>query len=198
MEMEPALVEVLDWTPAWEERFARARAELLTVLPADATIEHVGSTSVPGLAAKPIIDILVTTSRVDELRTDMQAIQALGYYYNPKYFADDLDHLFLRRDADGRRAEHLHIFHPRSPAPQSDRTFRDYLIAHPDAAQRYGEAKRAAAQINPESRGQYGQAKEAVLQELLHSARAWAAESGNYSRRYARISTAHHAQSQSV
>ena len=146
------LVEVLDWTPAWEERFARAQAELLMVLPADATIEHVGSTSVPGLAANPIIDILVTTSRVDELRTDLKAIQALGYCYNPKDFADDLDHLFLRRDADGRRTEHLHIFHPRSQAPQSDRTFRDYLIAHPNASQRYGEAKRAAAQSNPESR----------------------------------------------
>jgi hypothetical protein len=48
-EMESALVEVFDWTPAWEERFARAKAELLTVLPADATIEHVGSTIVPGL-----------------------------------------------------------------------------------------------------------------------------------------------------
>ena len=171
------LVEVLDWTPAWEERFARAQAELLMVLPADATIEHVGSTSVPGLAANAIIDILVTTSRVDELRTDLKAIQALGYCYNPKDFADDLDHLFLRRDADGRRTEHLHIFHPRSQAPQSDRTFRDYLIAHPNAAQRYGEAKRAAAQSNPESRGQYGHAKEPVLQEILHSARAWAAES---------------------
>lgn len=45
----------------------------------------------------------------------VEPFDRLGYRYNPKYFADDPDHLFLRRDTAGRRTEHLHIFHPRSP-----------------------------------------------------------------------------------
>jgi GrpB-like predicted nucleotidyltransferase (UPF0157 family) len=169
------VVEVLDWAPEWAARFARTKNELISVLPADATIEHIGSTSVPGLPAKPIIDILVVTKQVDELRTNLATLEVLGYYHNPRYFADDPDHLFLRRDTNGRRTEHLHIFHPRSPAPQSDRTFRDYLIAHPEAALRYGDAKKKIAHANPDSRGRCGQAKEPILQELLQEARTWAA-----------------------
>ena len=175
MTVHVPVVEVLDWTPAWADRFARAKKELTSVLPADATIEHIGSTSVPGLPAKPIIDILVVTKQVDDLRTNLAALEALGYNHNPKHFADDPDHLFLRRDTSGRRTEHLHIFHPRSPAPRSDRTFRKYLIAHPEAARRYGEAKKVIAHANPDSRVRYGQAKEPMLLELLQEARTWAA-----------------------
>lgn len=145
----PRTVEILEWTPAWAERFAADEVELRAVLPADATIEHIGSTSVRGLPAKPIIDILVVTCDVDILRANLQPLEALSYRYNPKYFADDPDHLFLRRDTNGRRTEHLHIFHPRSPAPRSDRAFRDYLASHPDAARRYGESKTIAAQAHP-------------------------------------------------
>lgn len=174
MATQSPVVEILDWTPAWAERFERDKAELAAVLPTDVTIEHVGSTSVPGLPAKPTIDILVTTSDVDTLRANLQPLEALGYDYNPKYFADDPDHLFLKRDTDRSRTEHLHIFHRRSPSPRSDRAFRDYLIAHPKAARRYAGAKKAAAKTHPDSRGAYGQAKEPVFLELLQEARAWA------------------------
>ncbi len=171
----PAVVEVVDWTPVWGERFEQDKAELEPVLPADSTIEHIGSTSVSGLAAKPTIDILVVTAQVEALRADLRSLEALGYSYNPKYFADDKDHLYLMRDVDGRRTEHLHIFHSRSSAPESDRVFRDYLIAHRGAVQRYAEAKRAAARDHPDSRGAYGRAKETVFQQLLIEARTWAA-----------------------
>ncbi|HEY9293476.1 MAG TPA: GrpB family protein [Microlunatus sp.] len=174
MTTQSPAVEILDWTPAWAERFTHDKAELATVLPADATIEHVGSTSVPGLPAKPTIDILVTTNDVDALRINLQPLEALGYYYNPKYFADDPDHLFLKRDTDGHRTEHPHIFHRRSPAPRSDRAFRDYLTAHPNAARRYSHAKKVAAKAHPDSRADYGQAKQPVFQDLLEEARAWA------------------------
>lgn len=174
MTTQSPAVEILEWTPAWAERFAADAVELTAVLPADATIEHIGSTSVRGLPAKPIVDIMVITDAVDTLRTNLEPLEALGYVHNPKYFADDPDHLFLRRDTDGRRTEHLHIFHSRSPAPRSDRAFRDYLAAHPDAVRRYSDAKTIAARIHPDSRGDYGLAKESVLREILEEARAWA------------------------
>lgn len=174
MTAQSPVVEILDWTPEWAERFERDKAELAAVLPPDATIEHIGSTSVPGLPAKPILDIDVTVSDIESLRANRDPIEALGYYYNPKYFGDDPDHLFLKRDTDGRRTEHLHIFHRRSSAPRSDRAFRDYLISHPDAARRYSDAKKAAAKAHPDSRGVYGEAKSAVFLELLKEARTWA------------------------
>lgn len=174
MTTQPPTVEILEWTPAWAERFAADEVELRAALPADATIEHIGSTSVRGLAAKPIVDIMVITDEVEKFRANLRPLEALGYVYNPKYFADDPDHVFLKRDAEGRRTEHLHIFHPRSPAPRADRAFRDYLAAHPDAARRYSDAKKTAARAHPDSRGDYSQAKESVLREILEEARAWA------------------------
>jgi len=174
MATESPAVEIVEWTPAWMDRFVRAKAELVPLLPSAATIEHIGSTSVPGLPAKPIIDILVTTSDVGRLRANVEPFEALGYRYNPRYFANDPDHLFLRRDTAGRRTEHLHIFHPRSPRPASNRIFRDFLIAHPNDARRYAETKMALAIAHPNSRGDYGQAKEPLLLELLKQAHAWA------------------------
>jgi GrpB-like predicted nucleotidyltransferase (UPF0157 family) len=179
VEDEPPVVDVVAWSPHWAGAFERARTQLLPVLPPGSTVEHIGSTSVPGLPAKPVIDILVTTEKIDDLRADLRGLEALGYRYNPKYFADDPDRLFLRRDTDGHRTEHLHIFHPRSPMPTSNRAFRDFLSANESAAQRYAEAKRTAARTHPSSRAAYGQAKEQTLQQLLAEARAWAADASN-------------------
>lgn len=168
------IVEVAEWSPQWAVRFAQARDELVPALPSDALIEHIGSTSVPGLAAKPVIDLAVITAKVAELRRGVRVFERLGYVYNPKYFADDPDHLFLKRDTDGVRTEHLHLFMPHSPQVESHRAFRNYLIAHPEPAERYVVAKRAAALAHPDSRGRYGDAKGPVLDDLLRRAHDWA------------------------
>lgn len=168
------LVEVLEWSPEWAKSFAAAQAELLPVVP-EATIEHIGSTSVPGLAAKPIIDLMMITERLAEIACDPSRIGDLGYEFRPALFADDPDHLFFVRDTDGVRTEHLHVIHPRSPKPQADRDFRDYLSSHPDAVRRYAEAKWTSAAANPHSRREYGDGKLAVLETIAAEARAWAA-----------------------
>ncbi|WP_152365433.1 GrpB family protein [Microlunatus speluncae] len=173
MTAERNLVEVVDWTPEWPQRFARARGELVAVLPDDVTIEHFGSTSVPRLAAKPIIDILAVTDRPAG-ETD-GALASLGFFAIPRYFTDDPDHRCFGRNRDGRRAENLHLFHPRSPHPQWNRDFRDYLIARPDAADRYGRVKRAAAIVHPGSRADYSDEKLAIMRSLAREARDWAA-----------------------
>lgn len=101
----------------------------------------------------------------------------MTHVYNPKYFADAPDHFFIRQDTDGQPTEYLHIFHLRSSAPQSDRAFREFLISHPDAARRYGDAKKSAAKAHRDSRGAYGQAKEPIFQELLEQPHTWAGTS---------------------
>ncbi len=175
MSDQQPLVEVVEWDPEWSERFDRAREELVRVLPEDAMIEHFGSTSVPGLAAKPIIDILVVTERLPALLDDRDRLEGLGFFYIAKYFAGDPDHLCFGRDRNGVRAEHLPAFHPRSPHPRSNRDLRDYLIAHPHAAARYGIAKRAAALAHPDDRADYSEAKLSMVLDLLRESRAWAA-----------------------
>ena len=165
----------MGWRGEWAGRFARAREELLRVLPAEATVEHFGSTSVPGLAAKPIIDILVVTEHLHRVDIVHRRLESLSYFLIARYFADDPDHVCFGRNTAGRRAENLHLFHPRSPQPRANRDFRDYLIAHPDAADRYARAKREAAALHPGSRAGYSDHKAEVVRSLLLSAAEWSA-----------------------
>jgi GrpB-like predicted nucleotidyltransferase (UPF0157 family) len=165
------VVVVVPYDPAWPQIFAREARLLADALPGALSIEHVGSTSVPGLAAKPVIDIVVVV--VDVAEVDVSALAPLGYTFRPHAFPDDPDHLFLVKDTAGVRSHHLHVFAEGSPWPVRNRTFRDYLAAHPDAARRYAAAKRAAADLHPGSRARYGDAKEEVMMRLVDEARAW-------------------------
>lgn len=167
------VVEVVDYDPTWPELFEIERRLLVNALPGALSIEHIGSTSVPGLAAKPIIDILAVVPVVAAVAVGIPAVERLGYVFRPWVFADDDQHLFFVKDTGGRRTHHLHVFRAASPKPQENRLFRDYLVAHPDAARRYESAKRLAADAHPDSRARYGDAKAAVMYQVLAEARIW-------------------------
>jgi GrpB-like predicted nucleotidyltransferase (UPF0157 family) len=130
------VVEVIAYDPSWPDRFDAERRQLAELLPGASSTEHVGSTSVPGLAAKPIIDIVVVVPEVEEVAADVSGLERLGYVFRPSAFPDDRDHLFFAKDTDGTRTHHLHVFGARSPKPA-------YLAAHPEAAPlRAGQAGR--------------------------------------------------------
>ncbi|MGN9909740.1 GrpB family protein [Phytohabitans sp. LJ34] len=170
--MDPVVV-VVAYDPAWPALFAAEARLLAAALPGTLSIEHVGSTSVPGLAAKPVVDIVVVVAGAAAV--DVAALVPLGYTFRPHAFPDDPDHLFLVKDTGGVRSHHLHVFGEGSPWPARNRAFRDYLAAHPDAARRYEAAKHAAAALHPDSRGRYGEAKEEVMLRLVAEADAWSA-----------------------
>jgi GrpB-like predicted nucleotidyltransferase (UPF0157 family) len=174
VDSSPRVVEIVPYDPTWPELFDAERGRLAEVLPTASSIEHIGSTSVPGLAAKPIIDVLVVVPEVAKIASDVEALARIGYVFRPSAFAEDPQHLFFVKNTDGRRTHHLHVFGASAPHPHDNRTFRDYLRAHPDVARRYEEAKRRAADAHPDSRARYGEAKEGVMVELLTEARKWA------------------------
>ena len=167
------VVEVVAYDPNWPDRFETERQLLVNLLPTATSIEHIGSTSVPGLAAKPIIDILSVVPDVEEIAAGVAGLERLGYMFRPWVFADDEDHLFFPKDTAARRTHHLHVFGRTSPLPHENRIFRDYLATHPEAARRYAVAKRQAADLHPDSRARYGGAKEAIMRQLMADARLW-------------------------
>ncbi|WP_349880714.1 GrpB family protein [Micromonospora sp. HUAS YX12] len=181
MSDDAPVVEVVPYDPAWPARFKVEQRLLSEALPDALSIEHFGSTSVPGLAAKPIIDILVVVPEVDVVVADLRPLEQLGYIYRPMAFPDDDDHLFFAKDTAGKRSHHLHVFGARSLVPQANRLFRAYIAATPDAARRYEAAKRRAAELHPHSRAQYGAAKEAVFTQLSAEARRWSRFAGRQS-----------------
>lgn len=143
----PLPVTVVDPSPAWPAQFAalaaRARAALA---PIDARIEHVGSTAVPGLPAKPIIDLDIVVAPAD-VPAAIARLATLGYVHEG-------DQGIPGRDAfrwpDGEDRHHLYVCRTDSPAYHQHIAFCDYLRRHPDTAQAYAALKRALAASAPD------------------------------------------------
>lgn len=158
-------VAIVPYDPRWPEIFEQERRHLLACLPGDLVrrIEHFGSTAVPGLCAKPIVDMLVEVTSLDETtRRIVPILEAQGYDYFwrpmwndvvPPFYA-----WFIKRDASGARTHHIHMVE--AHFEHWDRLlFRDYLIEHPEVAREYGELKHRLADAHPNDRVAYTKAK---------------------------------------
>lgn len=169
-------LHVITYDPSWPSRFAEARDEMLPALPAGTRVEHFGSTSVPGLAAKDCIDIAVVVRR-DRFGEAIAGLEAVGYEARPNAF-DDPEHLFFRRLDTGRRTHHVHLFDQDHPNLVEVLAFRDLLRADPEARRRYQAVKLGLTEANPYDRSGYLAGKTAVVRDLLEVALARRSESG--------------------
>ena len=156
-------VELVAYDPDWPRQFAAEAERLRGVLdPAQVLgIEHFGSTAVPGLVAKPIIDILIAVPSLTRAKAEAIApILSLGYVYwgdNPKQ-----DRMFFVKGMPPygtRRTHHVHITEPDGEMWQRRLAFRDYLRAHPDEAARYAALKHDLARRHAADREAYTDAK---------------------------------------
>lgn len=129
--------------PAWAQRYDVLAARILTALSDRALgIQHIGSTSVPGLPAKPIIDIdLTVADPADEAAyvPDLEALEYVHWLTEPDWH----EHRLFKHLGEPR--VHLHVFGPDCPEVARHRMFRDWLITHPEDRERYAAAKRTAA-----------------------------------------------------
>lgn len=167
-------IEIVDYDPHWPALFAEEAALLRGALAPDLVLglEHFGSTAIPGMVAKPIIDILIAVRSIAEARgTAIEPLQRLGYVFwaeNPK-----TDRMFFVKGMPPygvRRTHHVHITEP-TAEPWLNLPFRDYLRAYPDEAQRYARLKRDLAIVHRADREAYTEAKAAFVEEILTKAR---------------------------
>jgi GrpB-like predicted nucleotidyltransferase (UPF0157 family) len=169
---QPTVI-VVDPDPSWPAAFEREAARLREVLDGAALrIEHHGSTSVPGLAAKPIIDIQVSVAHVDA-ETLARRLEPLGYAHVP-WPGDDDDYPFFAKPADGFRTHHLHACMLGSDMERRHLAVRDYLRSHPDEARAYGDMKRALVVRCHGDRQCYVDGKDAFVKALEARALTWA------------------------
>lgn len=159
------------YDPDWPERFREARDEILPLLPPGSRIEHVGSTSVPGLSAKDCIDIAVVVPRQEQFADVIEELETLEYESRPDAF-DDPGHVFIRRLTGGHRSHHLHLYNEGHQNLIGVLAFRDLLRADPEAREQYQAVKVSLAEANPYDRSGYAAGKDAVAQELLRRALA--------------------------
>lgn len=163
------VVVIVNYDPDWPRLFAEERVRLEPTIAAIATsIEHVGSTAVSGLCAKPLIDLLVTVERLDPPDRYVPMLAAFGYRLlsDP---ANPARHSFGKRDALGRRpvpGYNVHIMQLGSAAHRGVIGFRDYLRAHPDVARAYGDLKRRLARAYGADWDGYTDAKGPFIRSL--------------------------------
>lgn len=159
--IEPIAVVAAD--AAWAERFADEADRLRAVLPETAiSIEHVGSTSVPGLAAKPIIDIDLVVADSEAEERYAPALATAGYELVLREPWWNGHRLFVRE----RPAVNLHVFPLGAAEPIRHILFRDWLRTHPDDRERYARMKETLAEATRESPEDYNLAKNAVIDEI--------------------------------
>lgn len=160
-------VAIAPYSPAWPESFRLEKEHLVSYLPRDLIrrVEHFGSTAVPGLSAKPIVDMLVEVTDLQATKDRIAPVlEAQGYEYlwrpthgddGPPFYA-----WFIKRDPlTGVRTHHIHMVEE-SFADHWDRLlFRDYLIEHPETARQYEALKVGLASVSPHDRVAYTQGK---------------------------------------
>lgn len=164
-------VEVVPYDPAWPIDFESTRTALASVAGAVATsLEHVGSTAVPGLAAKPTIDILMVVESTESFLEVLPKVEVLGFdYRRQNTFVGSPDHLFLRKVKDGKRTHHLHVLPLGSPEIDEYRRFRDALRRDPSFAREYESLKLELAARYVADRMRYVEAKSDWVDERLKS-----------------------------
>lgn len=155
----------------WPTQFEKERARLLYLFPGKLlAIEHIGSTAVPGLSAKPIIDILVGVASMSQADDLMRPLCDSEYTTSMEYNASLTDRRWLMRWADGRRTHHLHLMVHGSQEWQRRLAFRDKLRADTDLALKYEINKRWWAAEYKSDREAYTAAKREFICEALNDA----------------------------
>ena len=169
--MKTKRVIVLPYDPAWVADFDAIARELSAALGSLALrIEHVGSTSVSGLCAKPIIDIDVVIESADTLAAVIAALAAIGYEHEGDLGITGRE-AFKYADKPHLRKHHLYVCTQDCAELRRHVTFRDYLRTHPEAAARYGAVKTEAAQLFPDDIDGYIAHKSAVIAEIYRLCR---------------------------
>jgi GrpB-like predicted nucleotidyltransferase (UPF0157 family) len=166
-------ISIEDYDSDWPRAFARERDRLQAALGAVALrIEHNGSTAVHGLAAKPVIDIQISVSRLQPMDAYAPALERLGYVHLAH--ADDDRCPFFHRPAEWPHTHHVHVVEAGSEEERRTLAFRDYLRGHPDAAREYETLKRGLAGAHPgadaESLEAYAAAKTDFVERIVQVA----------------------------
>jgi GrpB-like predicted nucleotidyltransferase (UPF0157 family) len=170
---DPA-IRIVDYQEEWPDDFKREAAAIRDALGDDALqVDHVGSTAVPGLSSKPIIDIQVAVRNVRLPESFVPALERLGYLFAPDPDSPDL-HFFGKPVARPRRF-HVHVCEVGSEEQVRHVAVRDYLRSHGEEARRYANLKRELAARRPYDRLAYLEGKEQYLSDLERRAVTWQA-----------------------
>lgn len=163
------MIVLVPHDPSWPAQFAAARAEMMAACNGlMLEVHHVGSTSIAGIIAKPVIDMMPILARHEDGLACIAPMQALGYVYRGERGIAGR-HLFVRGNP---RSHNVHAFAAGNPEVERHLLFRDYLRAHPDERDAYAALKRSLAEKFGDDRREYAEAKTPFCEHIDRLARA--------------------------
>lgn len=166
-------VHIVPYNPTWNVQYETEAARIRTALgDLGAVVHHIGSTAIPEIWAKPIIDILLEVEDVMVLDERASRLVEIGYEAKGEFGIPGRRY-FRKDSAGGVRTHQIHAFACGSEGVERHLAFRDYMIAHPAIALAYGDLKRKLAGANPEDIEAYMDGKDAFIKEHEANAREW-------------------------
>ncbi|MBD3192632.1 MAG: GrpB family protein [Candidatus Heimdallarchaeota archaeon] len=167
-------VEISNYDPNWPKEFEEEKQRLLSLIGSHVIgIEHVGSTAVPGLGAKPIIDILIGLKDLNDAKSCIPLLERLNYEYVPEYEDELPERRYFRKPprGQGRRKFHIHMVATSSDFWERQLLFRDYLRLHPEVAKEYYILKKELVAKFTNNRRMYTDNKTVFITKVLEKAR---------------------------
>lgn len=167
--LKRGIVELVPYNEKWPEEFQK-EAKILKHILADraVAIEHIGSTAIPGIKAKPVIDVAVGLRSMEGIESIIDILDKNQYYYRPK-FGNKETHVVFAKGDDVSRTHYIHIMRFNGQPWKEKIFFRDYMRSNSQAAQQYEALKLKAANANPLDRKAYTSEKDEFLQTILAS-----------------------------
>jgi GrpB-like predicted nucleotidyltransferase (UPF0157 family) len=140
----PRRVEVVTYNPEWPQMYDEESHKISSLLSSEiVSIHHIGSTAIPGIFAKPVIDILVVVEDIDKIDNYNPQMASTGYIPRGEYGIPG--RRFFIKPSQDFRSHHVHIYQTGNPEIEPHFKFRDYMLAHPDDARIYSELKKDLA-----------------------------------------------------
>lgn len=168
----PSQYTFTDYSPNWPSEFNREAERLQTLLGAELiTVHHIGSTSVPGLAAKPIIDLLPLVHSIGLIEDQTPRLQAAGYQAWGEYGLPG--RRYFTKDRGVYRTHNIHIYQPDNPDVERCLAFCAYLRSHAQARREYEALKRAVYALHPADIEAYNDGKNAWIKQVEPLALEW-------------------------
>jgi GrpB-like predicted nucleotidyltransferase (UPF0157 family) len=162
-------VKVVSYNKKWADEFEQEKARIMQVCGDKViAIEHIGSTSVPELSAKPIIDIAVGIKRLYDAKELLKPLKKIGYNFYKDF---QRQRLFVAKGPDEKRTHYLHVMRYKGAKWQTDQLFRNYLRTHPKEVGRYTKLKQKLSKQYADDRKAYSDGKNTFIKSVIAKAK---------------------------
>jgi len=169
----PTPYTISKYNPNWINMFDELKTKLSGIFVGKfSKIEHVGSTSIPGMNAKPLVDVLIVVNSLENLDGQKEIMKSEGYEFKVNYVGPNS--ILFYKTKDGEKIENIHVCTEDNDLIDHLLVVRDYLRAHPDRANEYSDLKLELKTKYPDSYEAYRDGKNALLQAIKKEAYGWA------------------------